>query len=114
MQILQPDVCGVGGLSEARKIITLADIHQVRLVPHVWGTAVALAAGLHFHAILPPAPPCHEQRSPRLEFDRTHNPFRQDIVEQPIEHVNGVVPVPIGPGLGISINRDALRSFSAS
>lgn len=114
VQILQPDVCGVGGLSEARKIITLADIHQVRIVPHVWGTAVALAAGLQFHAILPPAPPSHEQRSPRLEFDRTHNPFRQHIVETPIEHINGVVPVPDGPGLGISINRDALAQYGAN
>lgn len=114
VQILQPDVCGVGGLSEARKIITLADIHQVRLVPHVWGTAVALAAGLHFHAILPPSPPSHEQRSPRLEFDRTHNPFRQAIVDQPIEHAGGVVRVPDGPGLGISVNREALMRFCVS
>lgn len=114
VQILQPDVCGVGGLSEARKIITLADIHQVRLVPHVWGTAVALAAALQFHAILPPAPPSHEQRSPRLEFDRTYNPFRQEIVGTPIEHNNGVVPVPQGSGLGISINRDALQAYAAS
>ncbi len=112
VQILQPDVCGVGGLSEARKIITLADIHHVRLVPHVWGTAVALAAGLQFHAILPPAPPSHEQRSPRLEFDQTYNPFRQEIVTRPIEHINGYIPVPQGPGLGITINRDALRTYA--
>lgn len=112
VQILQPDVCGVGGLSEARKIITLADIHHVRLVPHVWGTAVALAAGLQFHAILPPAPPSHEQRSPRLEFDQTYNPFRQEIVTKPIVHINGFVPVPQGPGLGITINRDALRTYA--
>lgn len=112
VHILQPDICGIGGLSEARKIITLADIHHVRIVPHVWGTAVALAAGLHFHAILPPTPPTHSSRSPRLEFDRTYNPFRQEIVEQPIEHNKGVVSVPNGPGLGISINRDALQAYS--
>lgn len=109
VQILQPDVCGVGGFSEARKIITLADIHQVRLVPHVWGTAVALAAGLHFHAILPPSPPSHEARSPRFEFDQTHNPFRQAIADTPIEHDNGWLDVPMGSGLGISINRAELE-----
>ncbi len=114
VQILQPDVCGVGGLSEARKIITLADIHQVRLVPHVWGTAVALAAGLQFHAILPPMPPSHEQRAPLLEFDRTDNPFRQDIVTSPIEHKEGIVQVPQGPGLGITINRDTLRAYRSA
>lgn len=112
VDILQPDVCGIGGLSEARKIITLADTHHVRLVPHVWGTAVALAAGLHFHAILPPAPPVHEARSPHLEFDQTYNPFRQSIVSNPIKHNNGVVTVPNGPGLGIDIERDALSEFA--
>ncbi len=87
-------------------------MHHVRLVPHVWGTAVALAAALHYHAILPPSPPAHEQRVPRLEFDRTHNPFRQDIVTAPITHTNGVVSVPNGPGLGISINRDVLQKYA--
>jgi D-galactarolactone cycloisomerase len=113
VDILQPDVCGVGGLSEARKILTLADEYHVRVVPHVWGTAVALAAGLHFHAIMPPAPPSHEARSPRLEFDRTPNPFRQAIISKPIEHVDGIVSVPHGPGLGIEINRRALEKFAA-
>ncbi|PCI85262.1 MAG: mandelate racemase [Hyphomicrobiales bacterium] len=112
VDILQPDVCGVGGLSEARKLITLCEVHHVRLVPHVWGTAVALAAGLHFHAILPPSPPSHNQRSPLLEFDRTYNPFRQAIIKTPIEHKNGIVSVPNGPGLGIEINRDALKQFA--
>lgn len=112
VDILQPDVCGVGGLSEARKLITLCEVHHVRLVPHVWGTAIALAAGLHFHAILPPSPLSHNSRSPFLEFDRTYNPFRQAIIKTPIEHVNGVVSVPNGAGLGIEINREALLSFA--
>ncbi|NRA86134.1 MAG: mandelate racemase/muconate lactonizing enzyme family protein [Rhizobiales bacterium] len=112
VDILQPDVCGVGGLSEARKLITLCEVNHVRLVPHVWGTAVALAAGLHFHAIIPPTPGSHNQYSPKLEFDRTYNPFRQAIITQPIEHNNGVVTVPNGPGLGIEINRSSLKEFS--
>lgn len=112
VDIIQPDVCGVGGLTEARKIITLADIYQVRLVPHVWGTNVAMAAALHFHAIIPPSPPAHEARSPHFEFDQTHNPFRNAIVTQPIEMHNGMLKVPEGPGLGIEINRDALQQFA--
>ena len=48
---------------------------------------------------------------PRPELDRTHNPFRQAVVRTPIEHVNGVVAIPTGPGLGIDINRDALSEF---
>lgn len=112
VDIIQPDICGVGGLSEARKIITLADIHQVRLVPHVWGTGVAMAAALHFHAIIPPGPPAHEARSPHFEFDQTYNPFRTAIMEQPIELENGILRVPEGPGLGISIKPEILQQYS--
>lgn len=111
VDIIQPDVCGVGGLTEAKKIITLADIHQVRLVPHVWGTNVAMAAALHFHAIIPPTPPAHEARSPHFEFDQTHNPFRNAIVAEPIEHHQGIIKVPEGPGLGIEIIPEALAQF---
>lgn len=47
-----------------------------------------------------------------MEFDRTHNPFRQAVLTTPIEHQNGVVQIPNAPGLGIEINRDALREFA--
>ncbi|MDH5411008.1 MAG: mandelate racemase/muconate lactonizing enzyme family protein, partial [Alphaproteobacteria bacterium] len=36
---------------------------------------------------------------------------RQAILTQPIEHKDGVVDIPSGPGLGIEIDRDALASF---
>ena len=50
-------------------------------------------------------------RPPILEFDRTHNPFRQAVLTKPLDHVNGVVAIPDGPGLGIEINRDALEQY---
>jgi D-galactarolactone cycloisomerase len=112
VDILQPDVCGVGGLSEARKVADMASAFGIRLVPHVWGTAVAIAAALQFLAILPPSPPRHEPLEPWLEFDQTPNPFRQAIVKTPILHDRGIVRVPDGPGLGIEIDRDALKRFS--
>ena len=46
-----------------------------------------------------------------MEFDRTHNPFRQAVLSEPLEAVNGIVAIPDGPGLGIEINRDALVEF---
>jgi D-galactarolactone cycloisomerase len=48
---------------------------------------------------------------PIMEFDRTHNPFRQAVLARPIEAVDGVVAIPDGPGLGIEVNRDALVEF---
>ncbi|QGG80476.1 mandelate racemase/muconate lactonizing enzyme family protein [Litorivicinus lipolyticus] len=112
IDILQPDLCGAGGFSECRRIADFAGLHGIRLVPHVWGTAVQIAASLQFIAAMVPSPPRRNPIEPILEFDRTENPFRQAVVTTPIEHVKGVVAIPSGPGLGIEINRDAVAEFS--
>ncbi|WP_435169007.1 mandelate racemase/muconate lactonizing enzyme family protein [Falsirhodobacter sp. 1013] len=112
VDIIQPDLAGCGGFTEARRIADLAALHGVRVVPHVWGTAVHIAAALQFMAAMVPSPVRNSPIEPILEFDRTHNPFRQAIVATPIDHVNGVVSIPDAPGLGIEINRDALREYA--
>lgn len=112
VDIVQPDVCGVGGFSEMRRVVDMAAMFGVRLVPHVWGTAVCLAASLQVMAALPPNPPRRKPIEPIMEFDRTKNPFRQAVVQTPIEHNQGIMQIPDGPGLGIEINRDALRQFA--
>ncbi|MDI6024705.1 mandelate racemase/muconate lactonizing enzyme family protein [Corticibacterium sp. UT-5YL-CI-8] len=111
VDIIQPDLCGVGGFSEAKRVMDMASLYGVRVVPHVWGTAVQIAAALQFMAALVPDPVRGRPREPILEFDRTHNPFRQAVVKQPLEHYNGVVAIPDGPGLGIEIDRDALAEY---
>ncbi|MGQ7260727.1 mandelate racemase/muconate lactonizing enzyme family protein [Vreelandella sp. V005] len=112
VDIVQPDICGVGGFSEMRRVADMAALHGVRLVPHVWGTAVCLAASLQFMAALPPNPPRRNPIEPIMEFDRTENPFRQAVVQTPLEHHQGVMTIPDGPGLGIEINRDALSTYA--
>jgi D-galactarolactone cycloisomerase len=111
VDIVQPDLAGVGGFTEAKRVADLAALHGIRVVPHVWGTAVHIAAALQFMAAMIPSPVRVNPIEPILEFDRTENPFRQAIVKTPIEHVGGVVAIPDGPGLGIEINRDALAEF---
>jgi D-galactarolactone cycloisomerase len=113
MDIIQPDTCAAGGLSECKKIADMAEAFGVRYNPHVWGTGIAIAASLQLLAVLP----SHTPRSlaplePILEFDRTEHPIRQAILTRPIEHAGGVVVVPDGPGLGIEIDRDALARFA--
>lgn len=111
IDILQPDVCGCGGITEMRKIIAAAETAGIRVVPHVWGTAIAVAASLHMLATLPPSPLRHDPRQPMLEFDQTHNPFRMAIVETPITATEGVVAVPDGPGLGLEIVPAQINAF---
>jgi len=112
VDIIQPDICGTGGFTEMRRVADLAAIHAIRCVPHVWGTGVAIAAGLQFMAALPPNPPRRDPIEPILEFDRTHNPFRQAALTRPIEHEGGVESIPDGPGLGMEVNRSALEEFA--
>lgn len=114
VDILQPDVCGCGGITEMRKIVSMAETAGIRVVPHVWGTGVAVAAALQMLAVLPPVPMRHAANDPWLEFDQTDNPFRMDILQVPIRALNGRVEVPGRPGLGIEINRKALAAWSAS
>jgi len=111
IDIIQPDTCAAGGLSECLKIAAMANAHGVRYNPHVWGTGIALAAALQLLAVLPHNPPCLFPLEPMLEFDRTEHPIRQAILVRPIEHQDGIVRIPERPGLGVEIDRDALARF---
>jgi D-galactarolactone cycloisomerase len=111
IDIIQPDICGVGGFTEMRRVADMAALHGIRLVPHVWGTAVQIAVALQFMAAMIPNPVRVNPIEPILEFDRTENPVRQAVVTTPIDHIDGVVAIPNAPGLGIEINRDALAEF---
>jgi D-galactarolactone cycloisomerase len=114
IDIIQPDTCAAGGLSECKKIADMAEAFGVRYNPHVWGTGIAIAASLQLLAVLPShTPGSLNSIDPMLEFDRTEHPIRQALLTQPIEHVKGVVRVPDGPGLGIEVDRAALQRFAA-
>lgn len=114
MDIVQPDVCAAGGISECRKIATLASAHGVECVPHAWGSAIGLAATLHFLAALPDQPPSFRPMPPLLEFEQTENPFRDRLSRQPIVQVRGKVQIPTGAGLGIDVDRSVLDEFRVS
>ncbi|MCM2130260.1 mandelate racemase/muconate lactonizing enzyme family protein [Larsenimonas rhizosphaerae] len=111
VDILQPDVCAAGGLTEALRIVALADLHGIRLVPHVFGTSIGMAAALQFLAALPPSPRRREPRPLWFEFDCTPNPLRQAMVTSPLLPDAGWMNIPDGPGLGIDIDRAGLNRF---
>jgi D-galactarolactone cycloisomerase len=115
VDIVQPDTCAAGGLTECKKIADMSEAFGVRYNPHVWGTGIAIAASLQLLSLLPPHTPMSlAPLEPLLEFDRTEHPIRQAILREPIEHVRGVVKVPDGPGLGIEVDRKALARFAVN
>lgn len=111
MDIVQPDVCAAGGITECKKIAALAQAHAIQCVPHAWGTAIGLAATMHFLASLPNTPPCLVPQPPMLEYEQTFNPFRDELSSTALTHVGGIVHVPTGPGLGIEIDRAVLDKY---
>jgi D-galactarolactone cycloisomerase len=113
VDILQPDIAAAGGISETKKICDMANAFGVRVNPHVWGTAVALAASLQLIACLPHNPPGLHPIEPLLEFDQSEHPVRMAVVTEPIMPHEGWVAIPDGPGLGIEIDRAALARFRA-
>jgi len=114
VDIVQPDTCAAGGLSECKKIADMAEAFGIRYNPHVWGTGIAIAASLQLLAVLPThTPNSLTPIEPMLEFDRTEHPIRQAVLTQPLEHAGGIIRVPNGPGLGIEVDRAALARFAA-
>ena len=118
LDIAQPDVTNVGGLTESRRIAALTTTFGVQCFPHVWGTPIALAAGLHLLASLPPMPTCRTPlpflQEPVLELDRTPNPLRDELSSYRFELVDGAVAVPPGPGLGVEPDAAALARFEVN
>ena len=54
--IIQPDVSIAGGFTECQRIEALAQAHGLRVLPHMWGSAIRLAATLHWQATIPDDP----------------------------------------------------------
>ncbi len=120
VDILQPEVCGLGGITEYRKVIALAHAHFVPVVNHVWGSGVALAANLQLLLAMPDLPGGAHPAQPYLEYDTTPNPFKDGVLKRPLEiegqvaERGGTAAPPAGRGLGIEVDRDFLAAHRRS
>jgi L-alanine-DL-glutamate epimerase-like enolase superfamily enzyme len=104
VDIVQPDCTKCGGLTEALRVAWMAQDHNVLYVPHGWNTAIGLAADLHLTAALPVAR--------YVEF-LTPSPYIDRLVKAPMRpDADGLLALPPGPGLGVELDRDALKEFS--
>ncbi len=102
--IVQPDVTKVGGLSEERRIGWMAQDHGVRFIPHGWNTAVGLAADLHLASVFP--------GTDLVEY-LTGSPFIDEITAGGWHlDAEGMLPIPNKPGLGLTLDRDALNKYT--
>lgn len=114
MDIIQPDTCAAGGISECKKIADMAAAHGVRYIPHVWGTTIGMSAALQLLAVLPNTPLRFTPVEPWLEYDRSEHPFREAVTTTRFPLKDGWVTIPDAPGLGIEIDEGALRQFTVA
>jgi L-alanine-DL-glutamate epimerase-like enolase superfamily enzyme len=111
VDLVQPDLSWVGGLTEGRRIAQLARLFRVPLVPHNWGTALHFAASIHLVAAMPAGFLCEYPIAPRAR-DRggpeIPSPMMTELVRNPVVVERGYALVPQGPGLGLELDEDAV------
>jgi len=112
VDIIQPDICASGGLTEAKRIATLASTYGVDVIPHTWGTSIGIHVALHFISNLESIPGRMMKPDFLIEYDQTENGLREKLTYPAIEMVDGMIEVPTRPGLGIDVNEDVLREYS--
>ena len=118
LDIAQPEVCALGGISEYLRVLALCHAHFTPVINHVWGSAIAVTTNMHLLAAMPDLPGGLHPWEPMLEFDTTDNKFRDDLLEEPLNiqkqvAVNkGRVALSFGPGLGVTPDRDFIDHYN--
>ncbi len=101
VNVILPDICRAGGITEGQKIAILADAFHTPWAAHVsMGTMVHVAAALHLAAASPNFLVC--------EYHPRPSGIGNDLMQAPLEPHNGYITVPDGPGLGIQFDQNAL------
>lgn len=101
IDIVQPDVCRAGGITECRRIAELADCYGLAFQPHVSiGSAIHVGASAHLAVSMPNAVVC--------EYWIGQNPIGAAVAETPAPMTDGYLHAPTGAGLGIGVRADAL------
>ena len=106
LDICQPDVSRAGGITEVRRIASLARTFNAYYAPHAWGGVFCIAASLHLAKAMPSFLIC--------EFDQTPNPLRDELPVEPPDFHDGCLHVSSRPGLGVDVNAEALERFRMS
>ncbi len=102
--IINPDVCNVGGILELKEIGAMAEPYFVAVSPHNYNsTALGLAATIQVSATMP--------NFLITEYFVNLEDFGKDVTVDPFEVDNGYIALPQTPGLGIEIDEDSLAKY---
>ncbi|HVR88015.1 MAG TPA: mandelate racemase/muconate lactonizing enzyme family protein [Candidatus Limnocylindria bacterium] len=107
IDIVQPDVARIGGFTAAKRLGALVHAHNVTYAPHTgFSCGIAQLASMHLAAAAP--------NLWRLEWMWITNPIAE-IFEEPLpQPKDGVLALPTGPGLGLTLDRTKLEKHRLS
>ena len=104
LDIVQPDVTKVGGITESRRIAWMAEDYGVRFIPHGWNTAVGLAADLQLASAF--------ANTDFVEYI-IGSPYVDELPSEPWRlDEEGLLSIPDRPGLGIDIDTETLEKYA--
>lgn len=107
VHFVQPDVAWAGGLTESLKIAHLAQAANLPIAPHIHGSAVAVAAGLHLLGAV--------RNGSMAETVFPAHGLMTDLVREPLtlDPASGEIELSERPGLGIELDPETVQRFRA-
>lgn len=110
VDIIQPDLSHAGGITETKKILSMAEAYDIAAAPHCPLGPIALASCLQIDAT------CHnafiQEQSLGIHYNRGSDLLDYLINSNVFAYKEGYVKIPDGPGLGIEINEEFVREMS--
>jgi len=100
-QVIQPDICNVGGIWELKKIAAMAEAYYVSVQPHNSNGPLQTVASIHLDASIP-----------NFVFQEFFYPYLEmynEVLTEPIIYKDGYLEVPTAPGLGTDLREDVIR-----
>ena len=100
-KVIQPDVMHAAGITEVRKIASMADTYYVPVAPHNPGGPICSLAAMHLAASIP-----NFLILEQMEGERA---LRDELCTEPVRYEDGHFHLPAGPGLGTDLRLEVLR-----
>jgi galactonate dehydratase len=102
--ILQPALGRAGGVWEMKKVAAIAEVYNAQMAPHLYAGPVEWAANIQLAVSIPNI----------LMAETIETPFHAALIKNSLSVVDGYIPAPTAPGLGIDVDEDFARAHPYS
>lgn len=103
VDVAQPDLSRCGGFTVAKRVIEIAKEAGCDVCPHAWQSDLLTAASLHYNAVLPEAL--------FQEYNVCDDPISRALCRPGLRMVDGMLPVPQAPGLGVDVDLETVQRY---